>query len=132
MALKTIKELLSGVAVTANDLFISRQGTDTTDKSVTAGQIKDFVLTIPTIDTNVSMTITNERILRATVPVTITLPPTPVDGQVHEILHDSATGVITIDGNGRNVDGSPTYIIDTRYVNAKIRYYAGADAWFVF
>ena len=44
MAIKTLRDLINGIAVSASDLFISRQGADTTDKSVTAGQIKDFVL----------------------------------------------------------------------------------------
>lgn len=40
---KTIRDLDPGIAIQDGDLFITRQGTDTVDKSVTAGQIKTYI-----------------------------------------------------------------------------------------
>lgn len=45
MANVTLPTLTAGSAVAAGDLFISRQGSDTTDKKVTASQIKTYTTT---------------------------------------------------------------------------------------
>lgn len=45
----TIRDLSSGVAITDVDLFVSRQGADTVDVSVTGEQIKEYTLDNPAI-----------------------------------------------------------------------------------
>jgi len=59
----------------------------------------------------VDLTITTQDIVTATAKVTITLPASPVSGQTHAVRLDT-TKVVTIDGNGNNINGSSTIPMD--------------------
>ena len=43
MANTTLRLLSSGAAISAGDLFLTRQGVDTSDRSITASQIKEYI-----------------------------------------------------------------------------------------
>ena len=55
--------------------------------------------------------------------ITITLPFTPVKGQAYKIKDvggNAYTNNIIIDGNGNNIDGSPTALINTDYGSVEL------------
>lgn len=67
---------------------------------------------------------------------TIYLPATPNEGDTYIIENPDGTaggvGTITIDGNGNNVNGGLTVLLNTAYVSKTARYYAGTvNAWIV-
>ena len=65
--------------------------------------------------------------------VTITLPVTPVDKQAYKIKDASGTALtnnITIAGNGNNIDGDTSAIINTDYGALEIVYSVTLDEWY--
>jgi len=64
---------------------------------------------------------------------TITLPASPVDGQVYKIkdVGNAITNNITISGNGNTIDGSSTFIINTQRGGVEICYDQTLDEWMV-
>jgi len=66
-------------------------------------------------------------------PVIITLPATPLNGQTFKIKNVSGsavTNVITIAGNGKNIDGSLNGLINTDYGALELMYDTALTAWF--
>jgi hypothetical protein len=66
-------------------------------------------------------------------PVTITLPATPINGQVFKIKNVSGTAVtniITVAGNGKNIDGSASGLINTDYGALELIYDTTLTAWY--
>ena len=66
-------------------------------------------------------------------PVTITLPATPLNGQVFKIKNVSGsavTNIITIAGNGKNIDGSASGLINTDYGALELIYDTTLTAWY--
>lgn len=50
--------------------------------------------------------------------VTVKLPATPLSGDTYVVKDASGTSLanpITVDGNGNNIDGGPTFLIDSNY-----------------
>ena len=70
--------------------------------------------------------IKSERIFyNNTTPVTYTLPLSPVTNTVYEIIDangNADTHIITIDGNGKNIQGAATDIISSNYGTLKLVY----------
>jgi hypothetical protein len=65
--------------------------------------------------------------------LTVSLRTTPNDGEVIVIKDRSGnanTRNITINGNGKNIDGSSSAVINTNYGAAKLVYSTSANAWF--
>ena len=51
-------------------------------------------------------------------PITITLPGAPNDGQVYfvkDAMGTSPVNIITVNGNGYNIDGSASFVINLPY-----------------
>ena len=68
------------------------------------------------------------------VAVTITLPATPVAGQAYKIKDatgDAISNIITIDGAGKDIDNSSSFVINTDYGAIEIVYDANFNEWFV-
>lgn len=66
--------------------------------------------------------------------ITITLPASPVDGQVYKIKDvsgNAGTNTITVSGNGNNVDGSPSVLINTSGGGVELCFEASLNSWFV-
>ncbi len=65
--------------------------------------------------------------------LTITLPDTPTDGKalhVKDMSGNAFTNAITINGNGKNIDGTGSASINTSYGSVFIVYSTAQDAWF--
>jgi hypothetical protein len=65
-------------------------------------------------------------------PVTITLPAAPNDGKVITVTDgggNASTQNITIDGNGKNVNGNPTLVLAIGHAVQRLIYSAGLGAW---
>lgn len=68
------------------------------------------------------------EVLVATDELSITLPEEPFENQ--EVIIKSMTlNTITIIGNGKNIDGSSTLLINTQYDNIRLIYIKSQDAW---
>ncbi|MFW6377063.1 MAG: hypothetical protein ACOCZ5_00310 [bacterium] len=86
---------------------------------------------------NTSTTLTNDMyvvLVDSSSSITLTLPSSPVGGQVYKIKDatgDAITNVITIDGNGRDIDNAGTALINTDYGAIEIGYDSDYDKWFV-
>jgi len=65
--------------------------------------------------------------------ITLTLPIAPVDGQVYKIkdVDNALVNNITIDGNGKNIDGSSTALINTQKGGIEIVFDQTLDGWYV-
>lgn len=66
--------------------------------------------------------------------VNVTLPASPIDGQfyyVKDISGNASTNNITIVGNGHNVDGAATHVINQNYAAVILHYSAANTAWFI-
>lgn len=62
--------------------------------------------------------------------VTVTLHPTPLDGQTHYVAKNDATGnAVTLAGNGHNINGSATLALSSQYDTACVVYMGGAGEW---
>jgi len=65
-------------------------------------------------------------------PITITLPTAPVQNQYYVIKDgtgNSVTNNITIDGNGNNIDGAGTHVINTAFASVTLTYNATLSLW---
>ncbi len=91
-------------------------------------------LAVAIASANYTATTANHVILVDTTAArTITLPASPVDGQVFHIKDKSGSALtnnITIAGNGNNIDGAGTASINTDYGSLYIVYSSTEDAWF--
>jgi len=62
----------------------------------------------------------------------ITLPASPIIGETHRVKDITGTGAannITISGNGHNIDGAASFVINTNYGSVDV-YYNGTN-WFI-
>lgn len=85
-----------------------------------------------TVTSNYTMLESDEVILvdTTTAPVTITLLPTPVVGTIITVKKiDSSANAVTIDGNGKNIDGQATQTINNQFTANKMTY--DGTAWFI-
>lgn len=63
--------------------------------------------------------------------ITFTLTAEPFDGQTHEFFKSDAGGTITIDGNGKNINGSATYSLTSHYAHVRMVYFGGLGIWLI-
>jgi hypothetical protein len=91
-------------------------------------------LAVAIVNANYTATTTNHVLLVNTAAArTITLPASPVDGQVYHIKDKSGnalTNNITIAGNGNDIDGAGSATINTDYGSLYVVYSSTEGAWF--
>jgi len=66
--------------------------------------------------------------------ITITLPPSPENGRVYSIIDiggNASSNNITIDGNGKNIIGSSTVIMNNDYNSVQLIFSSNKDQWFI-
>lgn len=111
---KTLPTLTAGTTVAGGDLFLSRQGSDTSDKKVTATQIKTFTTT----------TANQLSVIGAGTAYSLTATPAKVDlGTTDPVLVINAAGTYkieasaTIEYNGATFAAVRTATIKLRRTN---------------
>lgn len=61
--------------------------------------------------------------------VTVYLDPNPIDGQTHTVTKSTSSHHITVNGNGKNINGSATHNISARYKSHIFRFLGGRGEW---
>lgn len=74
-------------------------------------------------------TTSGSEILLPSNTLTITLNETPINQE--RVTIKNIGGVVTINGNGRNIDGSQTLIVDKLYDAPTITYIESKDQWYI-
>jgi len=105
-----------------NDYVLSWNDTDKNVKKISGDLLGDKNNIYNYLEVSGSTTLTENSpyviFVNSTTPVTITLPLSPLNGQVLKIKDISGNALsnnITINGNGRNIDGSLNVVINTDY-----------------
>lgn len=73
-------------------------------------------------------------IVNAGAAFTVKLPANPEQGEIHDIKDgglNCATYNITIDGNGRNIDGAATQVMSTNGMSLRMVYLPSPNAWYI-
>jgi hypothetical protein len=95
----------------------------------------DYSMTVVTGNTTLTTGSTYAILANSpTVARTITLPATPFDGQAFKFKDaggQALTYNITISGNGNNIDGDPTAVINTDYGALELLFNTALDKWLV-
>lgn len=61
---------------------------------------------------------------------TATLPASPISNRLASIAKaDVSANAVTVDGNGKNINGSATISLASQYDNALLIFIGGADEW---
>jgi hypothetical protein len=106
-------------------------------KTVDGSQLGEDNNTYATVTASTSITATTDMyviLVDSSTAVTITLPASPVAGQAYKIKDatgDAIDNIITISGNGKNIDSSATAVINTDYGAIEVVYDDDFDRWFV-
>lgn len=62
--------------------------------------------------------------------ITITLEPSPANGQTHSVAKTDASGnAVTVDGNGNNINGASTSSLASQYSTEQYIFVAGNSEW---
>lgn len=67
-------------------------------------------------------------------PITISLEGAPANGTLMNVKDgggNASVNNVTVSGNGHNIDGSASYIINTNYGGAQFQYSSSAGQWFI-
>jgi hypothetical protein len=63
-------------------------------------------------------------------PFTVTLPPSPIQGEMVNIKKiDSTANIVTVSGNGATIDGTATIAIPYQWVSVTLQYDAVSLTW---
>lgn len=79
--------------------------------------------------TAVNYTTNGNQTIICTAILTITLNPTPDDGEIATIIRDTSAGLVTI--SAALISGSTTYVLITDFETARCVYSASRKAWYV-
>jgi hypothetical protein len=132
--LKLVTAPSTGSAVT--DLVLVR-ATDGTVKTVASSSVgdKNNIYSITAVTTNVTLTTASPYVIlvNGAAPVTITLPAVPVTGEafkIKDISNAAVTNNITINRNGKNVDGAAADALINTSGGAIELVYDGSASWY--
>lgn len=90
--------------------------------------------TLTAADANLPNTQVGIVVTDTTAPRTITLPANPDDQEFHYVKDGSGgalTNNITVSGNGHNIDGAASFVINTNYGAACFTYDLTNTRWYV-
>lgn len=118
-----------------NDSVLVWNSADKKVKAVAGSSVgdKNNIYAFTAVTTSVTLGTGSSYVILAnpSAPLTITLPATPLSGQVFKIKDISGnalTNNITVSGNGNNIDGSPSGLINTDYGALELLF--NGTAWF--
>ena len=121
---------------TSDSVLVRDSGTGEV-KTVTGSALGDknniYATTVVTSSTGLTTGSSYTILANHTAAITITLPSTPLDGQVFKIKDASGnalTNNITISGNGNNIDGGANALINTDYGALELVYNSSLGEWF--
>jgi hypothetical protein len=124
-------------AGTTSDAVLVWNSVDKNIKIVSGAALgdKNNVYSHSAITTSVLLTTGSSYVILVnnSTPVTITLPATPLNGQVFKIKNVSGsavTNIITVAGNTHNIDGSSSGLINTDYGALELMYDTTLTAWY--
>jgi hypothetical protein len=124
-------------AGTVSDAVLVWDSADSTVKTVAGSSLgdKNNIYSHSAVTTSVLLTTGSSYVILVnnSAPVTITLPASPLNGQVFKIKNVSGsavTNIITVAGNGKNIDGSSSGAINTDYGALELMYDTTLTAWF--
>ena len=83
------------------------------------------------IETDTDLTTTGFDTIIVTDTATITLNDNPLENET-VIVKSLTVNTVTIDGNGKNIDGAANLLITTQYDNIKLIYIKSQDVWGIF
>lgn len=115
---------------TGGTLGLSGTGTITANRASGLGGQFNLVSKINT-DSPYAALATDYTILcdTASGSITVTLPASPVAGQLYQIKKIAAANTMTIDGNGKNIDGAATLAVTTNNQNYTLHYDSVGTQW---
>ena len=120
-----------------SDSVLVWDSADKVVKKVSGSELGDpnniYDTTTITTSTTLSTGSTYVIFVNHSAAVTVTLPPTPLDGQVFKIKDvtgDALTNNITVSGNGNNIDGAASGLINTDHGAFELIFDTTLDAWF--
>jgi len=88
--------------------------------------------TVEVVTTNITLPTTGYTIL-VSGATSLTLPAAPANGAAYKIKDAAGTALsspITVNGNGNNIDGNSTALINTDYGSLALVYSLAIDEWF--
>ena len=88
--------------------------------------------TVEVVTTNITLPTTGYTIL-VSGATSLTLPAAPANGAAYKIKDAAGTALsspITVNGNGNNIDGNSTALINTDYGSLALVYSSAIDEWF--
>lgn len=74
-------------------------------------------------------TTSGNEIVEATSNITVTLNATPDTDEIVIVKRNTGAGTVTVDGNGRNIDGAATYSLSTNYNTVTAIYSVASNIW---
>tara|TARA_R110002050_G_scaffold124575_3_gene243769 strand:+ start:4461 stop:4871 length:411 start_codon:yes stop_codon:yes gene_type:complete len=85
---------------------------------------------MPFVNVEDDVLISGSERLIVTAISTITLNPDPINDETMVIKSDT-TETITIDGNGKTIDGNASLVINTQYEVVTLNFIEELDAWYI-
>lgn len=64
-------------------------------------------------------------------PMTVTLLASPENGQMHTVKKIGTSGSVTLDGNGKNIDGSASHILSAQFESVTVHFSSELDEWLI-
>lgn len=114
-----------------SDVFLAGDGT----YRAMAGYSGGTTVVVVTADNNISTANQNMLLVVDTSSgaITITLPESPIDKQSVKVKDggNAYTNPITIDGNGKQIEGDSTAIVETNYGALEVMFIEVLDKWVV-
>jgi len=88
-------------------------------------------VTPTTVSTSGAYTTERSSVIVVTDAVTITLNASPSDQEYVTVKRVTTAGNVTIDGNGKNIDGGATYSMVSNYDSYTFRYFDSPGEWLI-
>lgn len=87
--------------------------------------------TVPFFSVSADHTTAGNEIIEATSNITVMLNATPDSEERVTVKRNTAAGIVTIDGNGKNIDGAATYDLTVNYDSATVIFSPDSNEWLI-
>lgn len=86
---------------------------------------------VPFFSVSAGHTTAGSEIVEAASNITVTLNATPDSEERVTVKRNTAAGTVTIDGNGKNIDGAATYDLTVNYDSATVIFSPDSNEWLI-